>query len=504
MAEETQPVIGMSIGATTLAAVTADRAITREPPDGSAQDGEHLLAERLHALACAATESGPPPPAVTVTHPAHWPATAVDAMRAALGRVPEWSEHPVSLISDVAAALTALQANPGLPAEGIIAVCDFGGSGTSITLVDVAPGQPVGATVRDTEFSGELIDRALLNYVVADVSTAGPPDGNPATDSSTRLHEQCHNAKEQLSTNTVTELNVDLPGLRGDVWVTRAELDEAIRQPLDDFLAVVGETLDRNEIPVTDLVAVAAVGGGANIPVITAGLAQRLGVAVVSSPRPHLAAAIGAALEAGGQPAGTAETATVPPAPPPTKPDMKPDTAWPKAPPPVADTPPQPTAADEPAQDEDDTGHGYRQPVPVILAAALAVLIAGIIAVIALRNASAKEPATPIPSVSTAPSAATSELPVPSAPPTLTNPESPASEPPVPTESTEPTVITSEPPGDEPSAPGATPPMTTSEPPPAPESPAAPEPAQQPVLPAIPGFPNVPPVPAAPGIPPVP
>ena len=37
---------------------------------------------------------------------------------------------------EMAAALTALQADPGLPTRGVIALCDFGGSGTSITLVD--------------------------------------------------------------------------------------------------------------------------------------------------------------------------------------------------------------------------------------------------------------------------------------------------------------------------------------------------------------------------------
>ncbi|MGH3524350.1 MAG: Hsp70 family protein, partial [Mycobacterium sp.] len=385
MADETKPAIGMSVGASTLAAVTAERAVTCRPvltlyrdrasqvgtpaenpnlnpdigepglvitdfvdrvgdptpvvaTDGSTHRAEQLLADGLYALAYVATEGRPLPPVVAVTHPAHWSATAVEALRAALSRVPEWSQRQVPLISDVAAALTALQANPGLPADGIIAVCDFGGSGTSITLVDAARGhQPIGRTVRHTDFSGDAIDQALLNHVVASLTADGSLDGTLAIGSLTRLRGQCRNAKEQLSANTVTELAVDLPGFHGGVWVTRAELDEAIRQPLDGFLAAIRETLDRSGIQATDLAAVASVGGGANIPTITSGLSQHLGVAVISSPRPHLTAAIGAALGAAHSPAGTAETAAAPTAPAPTP--TADDAARLEAPPPVPDTP---------------------------------------------------------------------------------------------------------------------------------------------------------------------
>ena len=38
------------------------------------------------------------------------------------------------------AALTALQHDPGVPTRGVIALCDFGGTGTSITLADAANG----------------------------------------------------------------------------------------------------------------------------------------------------------------------------------------------------------------------------------------------------------------------------------------------------------------------------------------------------------------------------
>ncbi len=356
MSEETRRAVGLSVGTTNLAAVTADQAVTRtsvltlyrhrspevgvpsenpnldEPglvitdfvdrvgdpigivaADGSTHRGEVLLVEALRALAYAATGGRPLPEATGVTYPAHWRPGAVDALHAALSGLPEWSrgQQCMSLVSDVAAALTALQADPGVPVRGIIAVCDFGGSGTSITIVDAANGyQPIGPTMRHTDFSGELIDQALLARVVADLSTAGSIDvsGTSAIGSLTRLRAECRVAKKRLSANTATTLTADLPGFRGDIRLTRAELNEAISQPLDQFIGVVQETLVRNGIHSSNLVAVASVGGGASIPEITTRLSEHLRVPVITSPRPHLAAAAGAALRAARGPADNSET----------------------------------------------------------------------------------------------------------------------------------------------------------------------------------------------------
>ena len=86
----------------------------------------------------------------------------------------EWSRDGRLLLPDSAAALFALQANPGLPNRGIVAVCDFGGSGTTLTLVDAANGyEAIAPAVRHAEFSGDRIDQALLTHVVADLSSAG-------------------------------------------------------------------------------------------------------------------------------------------------------------------------------------------------------------------------------------------------------------------------------------------------------------------------------------------
>lgn len=336
--------VGLSIGATRLAAVAVGRAaVTRtsvltrfphRPPevgvpsenpnlnergliltdfvdrvgdpvgivaaDGSTHQADGVLADALRALLLTLTGGRPPAEPVAVSYPAHWRQAAVEGLRSALAAVPEFSDPgPVTLVSDATAALTALRDDPGVPTRGVIALCDFGGSGTSITLVDADAGYaPLAPTVRHTDLSGDLVDQALLTHVINDLSAAGSIDlsGTSAIGSLTALRGQCRGAKERLSTESVTSLMADVPGHRGEVRLTRNELDDAIRQPAADFAGVLQDTLQRNGV--RELAAVASVGGGARIPIITTTLSERFRVPVITNGQPELTAAIGGGVTA--------------------------------------------------------------------------------------------------------------------------------------------------------------------------------------------------------------
>ena len=267
--------------------------------DGTVHRGEVLLADALRAMLYGVTTGRGAEDPVAVTYPAHWRPATVDALRNALSEVPEFAGS--ALVSDATAALTALRDDPGVPTSGLIALCDFGGSGTSITLVDAANGsQPIGPTVRHTELSGDLIDQAVLTHVLSGLSDAGSVDlsGTSAIGPLSRLRGQCRAAKERLSTTAATSLVAQLPGHRGDVRLTRTEIDDAIRQPLTDFAGVLQETLERNGARTGDLVAVASAGGGARIPLITTTLSEQFRVPVITTAQPELASAIGAGLKA--------------------------------------------------------------------------------------------------------------------------------------------------------------------------------------------------------------
>jgi hypothetical protein len=257
-------------------------------PDGSRYRSEELLADALGSMAHAVT-GGVPASDVVVTVPAHWRASAVEELRRNLrGRLP--------MVSDATAALTALRANPGLPMHGVVVLCDFGGSGTSITLANaVRDFSPVGETVRFRDFSGDRIDQALLTHVFAGLVDADPAS-TAMVGSLVRLRDECRRAKERLSAETATAVAADLPGRRTDVRVTRTELEDPMQAPLAEFLAVLDETLERYGVPAASVSAVATVGGGARIPLITQRLSEHLRAPVVTTPNPQLTAAAGAAL----------------------------------------------------------------------------------------------------------------------------------------------------------------------------------------------------------------
>jgi hypothetical protein len=487
MADGERSALGLSVGATNLAAVTADRVITRKPvltlfsqrspevgvpsenprlnepglvitdfvdrlgdpagivaSDGSMHRSETLVADGLRALAYTATDGWALPAAVAVSYPAHWQPRAVNALQVALSRLSEWSGRQPLLLPDFAATMSALQSNPGIPSRGIIAVCDFGGSGTSLTLVDAAKGgQPVAPTVRHAEFSGNLIDQVLLTHVLAELASAGSFDASAtsAIGSLNQLRVACRRVKEELSSAAVATLTADVPGFRGDIQITRTEFDGAIRQSLDEIGVVVRETLQRNGIKSADLVAVVSVGGGANTPAVTTTLSRDLRVPVITTPRPQLTAAIGAALRAAHGAANNGETASAPTiagaglpagitakieAVPESK--LAPPLAWSEVaadgddsdigpirageyPEPGSDAA-VPSGWSQPTFGRDSRPHNstpaaeawYRRPAVLIVGTALVVLAIGAAIMIALRHVPGSAPGTPAPSVSTSPS----------------------------------------------------------------------------------------------------
>lgn len=267
--------------------------------DGSSHRGEYVLVEALDAMA--RTVGGGAPIAIAV--PAHWGPATVGALRGALRTKPRLMPDgvPPALIPDSIAALASLQAAPGLPADGVIVLVDLGGSGTSITLADAGSNfDPVGETVRYPDFSGDQIDQVLLNHVTTGIAEAGnaDPTGTLGLGSLARLRDEARKAKERLSAETATVVPAEFPGFNSDVRVTRSELEQLIAAPLAGLLDTIEETLQRRNIAPASISAVATVGGGANIPLVTAQLSERLRAPVVTTPQSQLNVAAGAALVA--------------------------------------------------------------------------------------------------------------------------------------------------------------------------------------------------------------
>src|SRR4051812_13973283 len=265
-------------------------------PDGKSYLAEQLLVEALDAMV---ELGGGPSSAVAIAVPAHWNATTIWAFRGALGNSKTLSQtsQPVRVISGAVAALTALKTNPGIAADGMVALLDFGGSGTSLTLADAAAGvEPFGENVRYPDFSRDLIDQALLAPVGDNPADKADPAGTTAVESLTKLREECRRAKERLSADTAAQLVLDIQGYRADIRITRDQLQELVRRPLDGVVAALDELTERSGTSPTGLAALAIVGSGAGIPFVAQRLSEHTRLPVVTTPQPALNGVVGAAL----------------------------------------------------------------------------------------------------------------------------------------------------------------------------------------------------------------
>ena len=314
--------VGLSIGATNLVAARADGNSTIRPAavtwrgavltgfverfgdpvpivaaDGSSHTAERLLVEALTDLRHTRGRGE----RACVAVPAHWPARRVERLRALL--------PDVMVTSDAVAALTALRTHPGLPARGIVALFDFGATGTTITLADAAADfRTVGDAVRYDDFSGDLIDRAVLTHLLAGLDV--DPSATSAVASLTEFRDGARIAKEQLSFRTATGLPGPRPGTT--LRLTRAELEAVVRRPLDGVLAAFDDALRRNGVRPSDLAAVATAGGGARIPLVTQRLSEALRMPVTTTAHAQTVAAIGAALLGGREPEAVTRLAAAP------------------------------------------------------------------------------------------------------------------------------------------------------------------------------------------------
>ncbi|ORA17168.1 Hsp70 family protein [Mycobacterium arosiense] len=273
--------------------------------DGTKYLGAALTVEAIEAMARVVGYGSP----ITIAVPAYWSDAQFAALREEFFAQSDLARGGVApmLVSDATAALAALRGTPGFAADGVIALCDFGAGGTTVTLMDARAGfAPVGPAARNTEFSGDAIDQLILDHLLAsDVSTA-MLGGAARIGSKARLLGACRRAKEQLSTAAVGTI----AGASGDgAHLSRTEFEQLLSAPLDRFLTSVEELLRRNGIANAGPSAVAIAGGGAHIPLLKARLSQRFGVPVHSTAQPALSAALGAAVLGPHYASGVAPTA---------------------------------------------------------------------------------------------------------------------------------------------------------------------------------------------------
>ncbi len=268
--------------------------------DGSAHDPDLLMVEALDAMVLAAGADAASSE-ISIAVPAYWKPATVQALRNGLRTHLGFVRSGMAprLVSDAIASLTAANAELCLAATGVVGLLDFGGTGTSATLVNLAGDfELVSPTMRYADFSGDEIDQALLLRVFEELGHGSgiDPASTAAVGQLAQLREQCRAAKERLSTEMVTEFAAELGGRRCSMKLTRDELGDLIQDRLTGFIYAFDDMLVRHRKSWADLSAVVTVGGGASIPLVTERLSVHSRRPVVSPSQPAFAAACGALL----------------------------------------------------------------------------------------------------------------------------------------------------------------------------------------------------------------
>nr|WP_231120023.1 DUF3060 domain-containing protein [Mycobacterium colombiense] len=267
-------------------------------PDGSAHDPELLTVEALDAMVLAAGADAACSE-ISIAVPAHWQPVTVqalrDALRTHLGFVR--SGMAPRLVSDAIASLTAVKSELGLPDEGVVGLLDFGGSGTSATLVNVAGDfELVSATLRYAALSGDEIDQELQLRAFEELGHGSglDPGSTAGVGQLVELKEQCRAAKERLSTDMATDITAVLGGRSCSLTLTQDDLEQLIQDRLTGFIYAFDDMLVRYRKSWSDLAAVVTVGGGARIPFVTERLSMHGRTPILTPSQPALAAASGA------------------------------------------------------------------------------------------------------------------------------------------------------------------------------------------------------------------
>ena len=285
--------------------------------DGLAAETILWAVEQVVEIECAT------PRRIAISHPAGW---GIYRRKLFVDALAEVGLDDVVLLTEPAAAALAHEAAGALRPGATVAVYDLGGGTFDTAVLRGEPdeaGGIGGVTVLGQaqgleNIGGIDFDEALFWHVCAELggTVAGLDRDDPAVlRAVATLRRACVAAKERLSVDTEAVVEVDLPGLRTRVRVSRTEFEEMIEPALHQTVDVLGEVLDAAGIGTDELDGVLLIGGSSRIPLVARVIGREFGCPVTVDADPTSIVARGAALGAdttsvrGSEPARTVTTA---------------------------------------------------------------------------------------------------------------------------------------------------------------------------------------------------
>ena len=268
---------------------------------GTPYGAEALLAHLLRSIvARVAEQSGEPPAAIALCHPASYGAYKLDLFQQAIRQA---DIGPVELLTEPEAAALYYARQERVPVGSVIAVYDFGGGTFDATILRKtedgfeALGQPEGLE----RLGGIDFDEALFRRVMGLVAAQGVQvDANdPSTLAAlARLREECRRAKEALSSDTDATIPIFLPGIQTELRLTRSEFEDSIRPRIHETIEALGRATRSAGLGFEDVDRVLLVGGSSRIPLVAEMVREATGRPVAVDAHPKHTMALGAAFVA--------------------------------------------------------------------------------------------------------------------------------------------------------------------------------------------------------------
>lgn len=273
-----------------------------------------------HVHRVATERMGGEPDHVVITHPATYSSYRIDLLRDAARRA---GFATAEFLTEPQAAATHYASLGRVTTGDVIAVYDLGGGTFDAAIVrDTGGGFELLGEPHGLERLGGIdFDIAVVEHVndAMGGQLASLPDDDPAVRAGlARLRADARHAKEVLSADTDTTIPLVVPGVVGEVRLTRGELEQLVVPRIRESIDVLRRALASSGLRPDDLAAVLLVGGSSRIPAVRDMVMRALEVRVTADIDPELAVALGAARHAARHAVAPASAASPPPLPPPT------------------------------------------------------------------------------------------------------------------------------------------------------------------------------------------
>ncbi|HIX16919.1 MAG TPA: Hsp70 family protein, partial [Candidatus Gemmiger faecavium] len=187
-----------------------------------------------------------------------------------------------------------------------VMVYDLGGGTFDVSLIQIGDGVvQVLATCGDNHLGGDDFDERVVCWLVEQFRTAHGVDLSCDTVAMQRIREEAEKAKKELSSATVTEINLPFitTGPQGPLHLqetlTRAKFDELTADLVERTAMPVKNALCDAGLAANDLDQVLLVGGSTRIPAVQAKVMRMIDLEPSKTLNPDECVALGAAVQAG-------------------------------------------------------------------------------------------------------------------------------------------------------------------------------------------------------------